>query len=52
MFGDGTTSRDYTFVDDIVDGIIKSMKYEENHESVYEILNLGKFISYNIKRND
>lgn len=41
MFGDGTTSRDYTFVDDIVDGIIKSMKYEENHESVYEILNLG-----------
>mgnify|MGYP002519316734 FL=1 len=41
MFGDGTTSRDYTFVDDIVDGIIKSMEYEENHESVYEILNLG-----------
>lgn len=41
MFGDGTTSRDYTFVDDIVYGIIKSMEYEENHESVYEILNLG-----------
>ena len=41
MFGDGTTSRDYTFVDDIVDGIIKSMEYEEKHENVYEILNLG-----------
>ncbi len=41
MFGDGTTSRDYTFVDDIVDGIIKSMEYEENHKNVYEILNLG-----------
>lgn len=41
MFGDGTTSRDYTFVDDIIDGVIKSMEYEENHENVYEILNLG-----------
>ena len=41
MFGDGTTSRDYTFVDDIVDGIIKSMEYEENNKNVYEILNLG-----------
>ena len=26
MFGDGTTSRDYTYIDDIVDGIIKSCK--------------------------
>ena len=25
MFGDGSTSRDYTFVDDIVDGIIRSI---------------------------
>lgn len=41
MFGDGSTSRDYTFVEDIVDGIIKSMKYEENNSDVYEILNLG-----------
>lgn len=41
MFGDGSTSRDYTYVDDIVDGIIKSMNYVETHEDVYEILNLG-----------
>lgn len=41
MFGDGSTSRDYTYVDDIVDGIIKSCNYLETHDNVYEILNLG-----------
>ena len=41
MFGDGTTSRDYTYIDDIVDGIIKSIKYVEKNENVYEIINLG-----------
>ena len=41
MFGDGTTSRDYTYVDDIVDGIIKSCEYTLNNQNVYEILNIG-----------
>ena len=41
MFGDGTTSRDYTYIDDIVDGIIKAINYVENNENVYEIINLG-----------
>ena len=41
MFGDGSTSRDYTYVDDIIDGIKKSIKYVENNKDVYEILNLG-----------
>lgn len=41
MFGDGTTSRDYTYVDDIVDGIMKSCNYVLNNENVYEILNIG-----------
>lgn len=41
MFGDGTTSRDYTYVDDIVNGIIKSLEYVENNNKVYEIINLG-----------
>lgn len=42
VFGDGTTSRDYTYVKDIIDGITKSLNYVENHENVYEILNLGE----------
>ena len=41
MFGDGTTSRDYTYVDDIVDGICKTFDYLDAHENVYEIINLG-----------
>lgn len=42
VFGDGTTSRDYTYVKDIIDGITKSFQYVEEHENVYEILNLGE----------
>ena len=41
MFGDGSTSRDYTYITDIVDGIISSCKYVEEKDNVYEILNLG-----------
>lgn len=42
VFGDGETSRDYTYVKDIIDGITKSLKYVEENEDVYEILNLGE----------
>lgn len=41
MFGDGTTSRDYTYIDDIVDGIIRACHYTLENENVYEILNIG-----------
>ena len=41
MYGDSSSSRDYTYIDDIVDGIIKSCEYVENHNNVYEIINLG-----------
>ena len=49
MYGDGTTARDYTYVDDIVDGIIKSCDYVLNHENVYEILNLGNSSPVSLK---
>lgn len=49
MFGDGTTSRDYTYIDDIVDGIVKSIKYVENNNNVYEILNLGNSSPVSLK---
>jgi len=41
MFGDGTTARDYTYIGDIVSGIVKSINYLINHHEVYEIINLG-----------
>ncbi|WP_394665212.1 GDP-mannose 4,6-dehydratase [uncultured Chryseobacterium sp.] len=42
FYGDGTTARDYTYIDDVVDGIWKSVRYLENHSDVYEIINLGE----------
>jgi UDP-glucuronate 4-epimerase len=38
FFGDGNTQRDYTFVDDIVKGIIGALNYDKTN---YEIINLG-----------
>jgi UDP-glucuronate 4-epimerase len=38
VFGDGTTRRDYTFVEDIVAGVRAAMDYEG---SDYEVVNLG-----------
>lgn len=48
VFGDGTTSRDYTYIDDIVSGIIQSIRYVEEHEDVYEIINLGNSTPINL----
>ena len=41
MFGDGSTSRDYTFISDIVFGIKQSINYVLEKDNVYEIINLG-----------
>ncbi len=38
MYGDGSTSRDYTFVDDIVKGVLAAIEYTA---SPFEIINLG-----------
>src|SRR5687767_4913853 len=38
VFGDGTTRRDYTFVDDIIAGVRAAMDYRA---SGYEVVNLG-----------
>jgi UDP-glucuronate 4-epimerase len=38
FFGDGTSSRDYTFIDDIVEGIDAALRYSD---STFEVINLG-----------
>lgn len=38
FYGDGTTYRDYTYIDDITDGIISAMYYDKTK---FEIFNLG-----------
>lgn len=39
VFGDGTTRRDYTYVDDIIQGVRASIDYDKN---MHEIFNLGE----------
>jgi nucleoside-diphosphate-sugar epimerase len=42
MYGDGTSSRDYTYVEDIVDGIVRSLDRAHTGKTPeYEIINLG-----------
>ena len=49
MYGDGTTARDYTYVGDIVQGILKSIDYLMKNKGVYEILNLGNSHTVSLK---
>src|SRR5437667_4477498 len=39
VFGDGTTRRDYTYIEDIISGVRAAIDYEA---SKYEIINLGE----------
>ncbi len=42
MYGDGTSRRDYTYVADIVDGIVRSLRRAKGLDNPeYEIINLG-----------
>lgn len=38
LYGDGSTRRDYTYIDDIIDGVMAAMDYKD---SMYEVINLG-----------
>ncbi len=43
VFGDGTTRRDYTFVDDIIAGVRAAIDYAgDETKSPYEVINLGE----------
>ncbi|WP_175621357.1 GDP-mannose 4,6-dehydratase [Chryseobacterium schmidteae] len=42
FYGDGNTARDYTYIDDIIDGVLKSVNYLEKNSNIYEIINLGE----------
>ena len=39
VFGDGSTRRDYTYIDDIMQGVLASIDYDQ---TPYEIFNLGE----------
>jgi len=41
QFGDGSAERDYTYVDDIVDGVVRAVDWTSASEPAHEIFNLG-----------
>lgn len=45
MYGDGSTYRDYTYIDDVIDGIISAIMYD----CTFEIFNLGNSQTVNLK---
>lgn len=46
MYGDGSTSRDYTYVDDIVHGVLSAINYDQSN---FEIINLGNSDAVSLK---
>jgi UDP-glucuronate 4-epimerase len=46
MFGDGSTSRDYTYINDIVQGVLAAVHY---HQTGFEIINLGNNYTVSLK---
>jgi UDP-glucuronate 4-epimerase len=47
MFGDGHTRRDYTYIDDIIQGVRASIDYSA---SMHEVFNLGESETTELKR--
>ena len=46
VFGDGTTRRDYTYIDDIIAGVRAAIDYDK---SDYEVINLGESRTVELK---
>jgi UDP-glucuronate 4-epimerase len=47
LFGDGTTRRDYTYIDDLVSGVMAATEYDQ---SKFEIINLGESQTVELRR--
>jgi nucleoside-diphosphate-sugar epimerase len=41
IYGDGETSRDYTYIGDIIEGVFAALKKVVSTKNLYEIINLG-----------
>ena len=49
VFGNGSTKRDYTYIDDIIDGILRSVDFM-NENYCFEIFNLGEGKTISLSR--
>ncbi|MBT8194945.1 MAG: NAD-dependent epimerase/dehydratase family protein [Bacteroidia bacterium] len=49
MFGDGSTSRDYTYISDTISGVVSSIEYLIKNDDVFETFNLGNSTPIQLK---
>src|SRR4051812_15612732 len=47
LYGDGKTERDYTYIDDIIAGVVAALGYQA---SAYEVINLGESATVELRR--
>lgn len=50
FYGDGTSERDYTYIDDIIDGTVKSIEWVQKGMNKYEIFNFGESNTISLKK--
>jgi UDP-glucuronate 4-epimerase len=50
MFGDGSTERDYTWIDDILQGVVAAIDRTASHPGEFEIINLGESRTTTLRR--
>jgi len=50
MYGDGSTERDYTYIDDILQGLDGAERYLRANPECYEIVNLGENHTVSLRR--
>ena len=50
LFGDGSTERDYTYVDDVLQGVEGAIAYAAGHPGCFEIVNLGESDTVTLRR--
>ncbi|MCL2398452.1 MAG: GDP-mannose 4,6-dehydratase [Defluviitaleaceae bacterium] len=49
FYGDGSMGRDYTYIDDIVSGILLALDWTHTGVNLYEIFNLGESYTVSLK---
>ncbi|MCI8497595.1 MAG: SDR family NAD(P)-dependent oxidoreductase [Clostridiales bacterium] len=50
FYGDGSSKRDYTYIDDIIDGVLKTLLWTGEEGPKYDIFNLGESNTISLRR--
>jgi UDP-glucuronate 4-epimerase len=50
FYGDGSTERDYTYIEDIIDGLTKAIQWVGEGHGKYEVFNLGESNTITLSR--